>query len=166
MSIAPSVQAVVRELDATLPVANLATMNDVLRDSMARPRFFTLLLVVFALVALSLAAIGTYGVMAYSVTERRQEIGIRMALGAQAANVLGMVLVQGFGAAALGLVLGFAGALGLSGLLQSMLFTVSPTDPAAFITALLVLGAVALLACFIPARRATRVDPARVLKQE
>ncbi|HSL68771.1 MAG TPA: ABC transporter permease [Longimicrobiales bacterium] len=166
MSIAPSVQTVVRELDATLPVANLATMNDVLRDSMARPRFFTLLLVVFALVALSLAAIGTYGVMAYSVTERRQEIGIRMALGAQAANVLGMVLVQGFGAAALGLVLGFAGALGLSGLLQSMLFTVSPTDPAAFITALLVLGAVALLACFIPARRATRVDPARVLKQE
>ena len=161
-----SVRSIITELDPTLPIANIATMNEVMHDSVARPRFLTLLLAVFATVALALAAIGTYGVMSYSVAERRQEIGIRMALGAQGSSVLAMVLRQGFAVAALGLTLGVAGALGLTEFLQSMLFGVSTTDPTAFISAPLLLALVALLACYIPARRATRVDPARVLKPE
>ncbi|MGH7460562.1 MAG: ABC transporter permease [Longimicrobiales bacterium] len=166
LSIASAVRTAVRQIDPLLPIANLSSMNDVLRGSMARPRFLTLLLGIFAGVALVLAAIGTYGVMAYSVAERRQEIGIRMALGAEAARVLRMVLLQGFTVAGLGLVLGVAGALALTKLMQSMLFNVSTMDPAAFASAPLLLGIVALMACYLPARRATRVDPARVLKQE
>jgi putative ABC transport system permease protein len=161
-----SVRGVIRDLDPSLPVANLASMNEVMHESLARPRFLTLLLAVFASVALALAAIGTYGVMAYSVAERRQEIGIRMALGAQASSVMGMVLRQGFGVAALGLTLGVAGALALTEFLQAMLFEVSTTDPLAFFGAPLLLAFVALLACYLPARRATTVDPARVLKPE
>jgi putative ABC transport system permease protein len=161
-----SVGSIINELDPSLPVANIATMNDVMHDSVARPRFLTLLLAVFATVAIALAAIGTYGVMSYSVAERRQEIGIRMALGAQGSTVLGMVLRQGFGVAALGLTLGIGGAFGLTKFLQTLLFGVSTTDPTAFISAPLLLAIVALLACYIPARRATRVDPIRVLKQE
>jgi putative ABC transport system permease protein len=132
----------------------------------ARPRFITLLLAIFAGVALALAAIGTYGVMAYSVAQRRQEIGIRMALGARASNVLGMVLTQGLGVAVAGLVIGVVGSFALTRLLTSMMFNVSPTDTATFLAAPLLLGAVALVACWIPARRATRVDPALVLKQD
>jgi predicted permease len=166
LALANSVRAAVRELDPSLPVANLASMEDVLYGSMARPRFLTLLLAIFAGVALALAAIGTYGVMSYSVAERRQEIGIRMALGAEAGSVLRMVLLQGFGVAAVGLTIGTLGALGLTKFMQTMLFNVSTTDPAAFLSAPALLAVVALLACYIPARRATRVDPARVLKQE
>ena len=162
--LASAVRAEIRGVDPTLPVANLATMNDVLHDAVARPRFLTLLLGIFAVVALALAAIGTYGVMAYSVEERRQEIGIRMALGARASSVLGMVLRQGLTVAAVGLALGVAGAAGLSRLLRSLLYEVSATDAATFVAAPALLAAVALLACLIPARRATRVDPARVLK--
>jgi putative ABC transport system permease protein len=156
----------VRSLDPQLPVANMASMKDVLYQSVARPRFITLLLAVFAGVALALAAIGTYGVMAYSVAQRRQEIGIRMALGAQASTVLGMVLGQGLAVAGLGLALGVAGALALTRLMSALLFNVSATDTFAFLTAPLLLALVALTACYIPARRATRVDPAMVLKQE
>lgn len=130
------------------------------------PRFITLLLAIFAVVALALAAIGTYGVMAYSVAQRKQEIGIRMALGAQRSNVLGMVLSQGVGVAAAGLLIGVAGSFALTRLLSSLLFNVSATDATAFVTAPLILGVVALLACYIPAHRATGVDPARVLKQD
>jgi putative ABC transport system permease protein len=166
MALSNSVRGIVRELDATLPVANIASMNEVLHESVARPRFLTLLLGIFAGVALALAAIGTYGVMAYSVAERRQEIGIRMALGAQSTSVLAMVLRQGFGVAAVGLALGTAGAFGLTKFLQTMLFNVSTTDPMSFVTAPLLLAFVALLACYLPARRATTVDPARVLKPE
>jgi putative ABC transport system permease protein len=160
------VRSEVRALDAQLPVANLASMNDVMYDAVSRPRFITMLLAVFAAVALALAAIGTYGVMAYSVAQRRQEIGIRMALGAQASTVLGMVLGQGVAVAGLGLAIGIAGSFALTRLLSSLLFNVSATDPLAFLSAPLLLGAVALAACYIPALRATRVDPAIVLKQE
>src|SRR5690606_35432166 len=164
--LAGAVRTEVRALDPQLPVANMASMNDVLYAAVAGPRFITLLLAVFAGVALALAAVGTYGVMAYSVAQRRQEIGIRMALGAQASTVLGMVLGQGFAVAALGLALGIAGALALTRLLTSLLFNVSSTDPLAFVSAPLLLAVVALLACYIPARRATTVDPALVLKQD
>jgi putative ABC transport system permease protein len=166
LALATAVRTEVRALDPQLPVANLSSMDEVMSSSVARPRFITLLLAVFATVALALAAIGTYGVMAYSVAQRRQEIGIRMALGAQRSNVLGMVLSQGFAVAAVGLVLGVGGSFALTKLLSSLLFNVSATDPAAFLSAPLLLGAVALLACYIPARRATHVDPARVLKQD
>jgi putative ABC transport system permease protein len=166
LQLAPAVRGAVRSLDPQLPLANLATMADVLSSSVARPRFITLLLAIFAGVALALAAIGTYGIMAYSVAQRRQEIGIRMALGARASNVLGMVLTQGLGVAVAGLVIGVAGSFGLTRLLTSMMFNVSPTDTATFLAAPLLLGAVALVACWIPARRATRVDPALVLKQD
>jgi ABC-type antimicrobial peptide transport system permease subunit len=166
MQLASVVRSEVRALDAQLPVANLASMNDVMYDAVSRPRFITMLLAVFAAVALALAAIGTYGVMAYSVAQRRQEIGIRMALGAQASTVLGMVLGQGVAVAGLGLAIGIAGSFALTRLLSSLLFNVSATDPLAFLSAPLLLGAVALAACYIPALRATRVDPAIVLKQE
>jgi predicted permease len=166
MALANGVRSIVRELDASLPLANMASMEDVLHGAVARPRFLTLLLGVFAAVALALAAIGTYGVMAYSVAERRKEIGIRMALGAQAGGVLRMVLLQGLGVAAIGLALGIAGSLALSELLESMLFNVSTIDPVAFAGAPALLALVALLACYLPARRATTVDPIRVLKQE
>jgi putative ABC transport system permease protein len=164
--LANAARGAVRDLDPQLPVANLATMTEVLHDAVAGPRFLTLLLAVFAGVALALAAIGTYGVMAYSVAQRRQEIGIRMALGAQASSVLGMVLGQGIAVAGLGLALGIAGAFMLTRLMSALLFNVSTTDAAAFVSAPLLLGLVALTACYIPARRATRVDPATVLKQD
>lgn len=166
LAIASAVRNEIRQMDATLPVANLTTMDEVLSGSLARPRFLTLLLGIFAGVALALAAIGTYGVMAYSVAERRQEIGIRMALGAQASTVQAMVLRQGFTTAAMGIGIGIIGAYALSSMLQTMLFNVSAKDPTAFVSAPLALAAVALLACFIPALGATRVDPARILKDE
>ena len=156
---------VVRSLDPQLPVANMATMEDVLSQSVAQPRFITLLLGVFAGVALTLAAIGTYGVMAYSVAQRRQEIGIRMALGARESSVLGMVLGQGVAVAGFGLVLGILGALALTRVMSALLFNVSATDPLAFLVAPVVLAVVAVVACYIPAHRATRVDPATVLKE-
>ena len=165
-ALASAVRSEVRSLDPQMPVADLASMNDVLHRAVAGPRFITVLLAVFAGVALALAAIGTYGVMAYSVAQRRQEIGIRMALGAQASAVLGMVLGQGVAVAALCLVLGIAGALALTRLMKALLFNISATDPVAFVSAPLLLGLVALTACYIPAVRATRVDPARVLKQD
>jgi putative ABC transport system permease protein len=161
-----AVQAAVRDMDPSIPVANLASMEEVIYGSMARPRFLTLLLSIFAGVALALAAIGTYGVMSYSVAERRQEIGIRMALGAEAGSVLRMVLLQGFTVAAVGLTIGVGGALALTKFMQTMLFNVSTTDPLAFASAPALLALVALAACYIPALRATRVDPARVLKPE
>jgi putative ABC transport system permease protein len=166
MTLAADVRAIVRQQDATLPIANLSSMDDVLHASVARPRFITLLLAVFAGVALALAAIGTYGVMAYTVAQRSQEIGIRMALGAESAGVLRMVLSQGLGIAAAGLVLGVAGAFALTKLLSSLLFNVSTTDPVAFLAGPLVLALVATLACVVPAYRATRVHPASVLKQD
>lgn len=166
VELAGAVRNIVRSADPTLPIANMASMNDVLHASMAQPRFLTLLLGIFAGVALALAAIGTYGVMSYSVEERRREFGIRMALGAHPSSVLGMVLRQGLGVAAVGLALGLIGAGALTRLLRSLLYEVSTTDIAAFMSAPLLLGAVAVFACLVPARRATRVDPARVLKSD
>jgi putative ABC transport system permease protein len=149
-----------------MPVANLATMNDVLHAALARPRFLTLLLGIFAALSLALAAIGTYGVMTDSVAQRRREIGIRMALGARARGVLGMVLSQGLLLALAGIAIGLIGARALTSLLESLLYNVTATDPMTFVVAPVVLAAAALLACWLPARRATRVDPATVLKQD
>lgn len=159
-----AIPGAVRALDPTLPVSELQRMEQVISTSMAQPRFLTLLLGVFAAVALALAAIGTYGVIAYSVLERRQEIGIRMALGARARVVVGMILGQALAVAAVGLAIGLAGAFGLTRLLQSLLFNVSSTDATAFVAAPLVLALVAAVACVVPALRAASVDPVKALK--
>ncbi len=160
------VRAAIAALDPRLPLAAPRAMEDVVAASIARPRFLTLLLAVFAAVALALAAVGTYGVMSYAVSQRRHEIGVRLALGADARGVLALVLGQGFSVAAVGLVLGVAGAFALSRLLASILFEVQATDPVAFAAAPTLLGAVALAACWLPARRASRVDSMTVLRQE
>jgi ABC-type antimicrobial peptide transport system permease subunit len=130
---------------------------------MAEPRFLALLLGVFAGVALLLAGVGTYGLMAHSVAERNREIGIRMAMGAAPAAVRGLVLRQGATLAGLGLALGVLGALGLTRFLGAQLYEVDPTDWRTFLFVPLFLGAVALVACYVPARRATRVDPVEAL---
>ncbi len=161
-----AVRAEVRAIDPQLPMSSPGDMESVLGASIARPRFLTLLLGIFAAVALSLAAVGTYGVMSYSVTQRRLELGVRMALGAGARGVLGLVLGQGLAVAGVGLLLGVGGSFALSRLLRSLLFEVKTTDAIAFITAPALLGIVALAACAIPALRAARLDPAKVLRRE
>lgn len=165
-AVASTARDVVWTRDDSLPVANLRTMNAVLGDSLARPRFVTLLLVIFAALALALAAIGTYGVMSYSVAERTSEIGIRMALGAGARRILRMVLAQGLLLAGAGLVIGLVLALALTRYLGSFLFGIEATDPATFLTVPVVLLAISLLACIIPAYRATRVEPVTALRYE
>jgi putative ABC transport system permease protein len=141
-------------------------MEQNIADTIRRPRFLTLLLGIFAALALVLAAVGTYGVLAYTVAERGHEIGIRMAVGAPAGHVLAMVWKSGFSLAAIGLVLGVAGAVGASRLMRSLLFGVSATDATTFLVAPFVLALVAALACVIPARRATKVDPVETLRDE
>ena len=154
------------EVDPALPLYNLGTMQGRLMDSLAQSRFSTMLLTVFGAIALILAAIGVYGVISYGVTQRTQEIGIRMALGARHADVLGLVVRHGVVLAGIGLAVGLTGALVLSSLLSSLLFLVSPTDPPTFATGMVVLTAVALLAAAIPARRAARTDPMVALRNE
>jgi putative ABC transport system permease protein len=133
---------------------------------MAQTRFSTTLLTAFGAIALILAAIGVYGVISYGVTQRTQEIGIRMALGARRADVVGMVVRHGAALAAIGLMVGLAGALALSRLIGSLLFQVSPTDPPTFATGTVVLTTVAVLAAVLPARRAAQTDPMVALRNE
>jgi predicted permease len=166
MRLAASVRGQVRQLDASLPVAGLQPLSDVVYGSMAQPRFITFMVLVFAVVALALAAIGIYGVLAYMVEQRTQEIGVRMALGAQVREVLAMVLAQGAWLVGIGLALGVVGALALRKVLASVLFGVTATDPAIFALVLAVLSVVGFLACYLPARRATLVDPLVALRQE
>jgi putative ABC transport system permease protein len=164
--LAPTVRRLVRSLDASLAVVKFRSMEDVVSDSVARPRFLAQLLGVFAAVALLLSAIGTYGVLAYSIMERRHEIGIRMALGATERGVLGMVLRQGVGLASLGLVIGLIGAAALTRLTSTLLFGVTPLDPSTFTTVAALMLLIAAGAATVPARRATRVDPITALRAE
>jgi predicted permease len=166
MSLVNPVRNEIRRLDPTLPVAEVRTMQEVVYASVAQPRFVAFLVLIFSLVALTLAAVGTYGVLAYMVELRTQEIGVRMALGAQAREVLQMVLTQGAWLVGTGLLLGTAGAIALRRVLASVLFGVTATDPVIFATVFLVLALVGLVACYLPARRATRVDPLVALRQE
>ncbi len=162
----PAVRRIVRALDASLPIVGYRSMEEVVADSVARPRFLAQLLGVFATVALLLSAIGTYGVLAYSILERRREIGIRMALGASERGVLRMVLRQGLSLAAMGLVVGLAGAAALTRLTTTLLFGVTPLDPATFTAVGVFVLAIAAVAAIVPARRATRVDPLTALRAE
>jgi putative ABC transport system permease protein len=156
----------VQSLDKDMPIAKVRTLNELLVESVAQPRFRTLLVGIFAGVALLLAAVGIYGVMSYSVTERSHEIGIRMALGATSSDVMRMVVGEGMKLAIIGSIIGLAGAFALTRLLANLLFGVTATDPLTFILLPLVLAAVALAATYIPARRATRVDPMVALRHE
>jgi putative ABC transport system permease protein len=161
-----AVRQTVRGLDGSLPAFSIAPLADVVSESVAQRRFSMLLLGLFALVALFLAAVGLYGVVAYTVNQRTQEIGLRMAIGAKPGDVLRMVIGGGMKLAAIGVVIGIGGALALAGLVASMLYGVTPFDPASYAATAAVLLAVAALACWIPARRAMRVDPLVALRQE
>ncbi len=165
-TLAPTLQQIARSMDARLPVIDMREMDEVFAESMARPRFLMTLLAAFAALALLLAAIGTYGVLSYLVSERRQEIGIRMALGAERRVLLGMVMKHGLWLAAVGLLLGLVGAAAVTRLMQTLLFNVRPADPVTMASVAAVIAAVALVACYVPARRATRVDPLVALRAE
>jgi predicted permease len=165
-ALAPRIQEIVMAADPSLPIVNMRTMEDVFSQSVVRPRFLAQLLSVFGGLALILAAIGTYGILSYSVTERRREIGIRMALGADRGSVVGMVLGQGMRMTALGLVVGIVGSLLLTRLVSTLLFDVKPTDPVTFAAVAVFIALVGTLACLIPARRATTVDPMVVLRDD
>jgi predicted permease len=165
-ALAPEIRRVVREADPSLPLVRYRTMDEVFSAAVARPRFLTTLLGIFAGLALLLAAIGTYGILSYAVTERRQEIGIRMALGASRGTVLGMVLRHGLILAGAGLLLGLGASLLLTNLLRAQLFNVQPTDPVTMAAVAVFISLVAIVACLVPARRATTVDPMIVLRQD
>ena len=166
MALANALRAEVRALDKDLPVSKVRTMETVRGDSIAQPRFRARLIVLFGALAMALATIGIYGVMAYSVARRTHEIGLRMALGAQNADVMKLVLRQGIWLTVTGLALGLAGAFALTRLIVKLLYGVSATDPLTFAVVAGLLFAVALLACWIPARRATRVHPMEALRYE
>jgi putative ABC transport system permease protein len=161
-----AVVGLVRQRDPELVVANIKTMDEVVSSSVAERRLTMLLLAIFAGAALLLAAVGIYGVIAYGVTQRTQEIGIRMALGAQRADVLAMVVRQALVLTAVGIAAGGAGALLLTRLMEGLLFQVRPADPVTFGAVSGLLAAVAILASYIPGRRATRVDPVIALRAE
>ena len=165
-AIASSIRSTVRDLDPSVPVFQLQTMSDMVADSLVRPRFLSLLLGSFSAIALSLAAIGIYGVMAYSVTQRTQEIGVRVALGATTRNVLAMVVGEGLKMTVVGLAVGLTGAFWLTRWMAALLFEISTTDPFTFAMVGFGLTAVGLLACFVPARRAANVDPMVALRYE
>jgi putative ABC transport system permease protein len=161
-----SIRGAVRELDPTLPVYSLRSMNEVVSRSMVQPRFLALLLATFSGIALFLAALGIYGVMAYSVAQRTQEIGVRMALGARPLHVLRLVFGQSLVMLAIGTVIGLVGAFVLTRLMRTLLFGVTATDPLTYVSVVGLLALVALLACYIPARRAAKVDPLVALRYE
>jgi predicted permease len=156
----------VHSVDADVPLLNIKTMQDLVDESIAPQRFTMLLLASFAGLALLLAAVGIYSVLSYVVRRRMREIGIRMALGAQLRDVLGLVLLEGMKPTAIGVVIGLLGALALGRVLSSVVFGVSPRDIATFSVVPLVLAAVGMLASIIPAWRATRVDPMKTLREE
>src|SRR5262245_29226572 len=165
-SLAGAIQREVQSLDRDIPVSLIKTLDQYLGVAVSQPKFNALLLGLFAGLALLLTAIGLYGVMSYSVIQRTQEIGIRLALGAQTGAVLRMLLRQGLRLTALGLALGLAAAYALTRYVQTLLFGVQPADPLTFAVIALLMSLVALLACYFPARRATKVDPIVALRCE
>jgi ABC-type antimicrobial peptide transport system permease subunit len=165
-SIAAAVRNEVMALDRNQPVFNVTSMVAAIGQSVAARRFTMQLLIIFAAVALILASVGIYGVMSYSVTQRRREIGIRMALGARSTDVVRMMVAQGLKLAGAGVVFGLAGAFAVTRLGATLLYGVSATDTPTFISVSIALTSVALIASYVPARRAAKVDPMTVLRSE
>jgi putative ABC transport system permease protein len=166
LSITSAVRREVMAVDRDQPIDKITTMDEWIVNSLSKRRFSALMLTLFGVLGITLAMIGIYGVLSYSTSRRNREIGIRMALGAQARDVVRLVLWQGMSLTAIGLAVGLALALGLTRLFAGMLYQVQPTDPATFLGMTIALAGIALLASYLPARRAARVDPLRSLKQE
>jgi putative ABC transport system permease protein len=166
LSYVADARTILHQLDPDLPITQIRSMREVVSSSVKDWRFHATLLGIFAALALIIAAIGVYGVISYSMAQRTHEIGIRMALGAQRSDVMRLVLKQGAQLALGGIIAGVLVAFGLTRLLASMLYGVRPTDPATFAGVAILLLLVALLACYIPARRAMRVDPMIALRYE
>jgi putative ABC transport system permease protein len=165
-SLSSAIQRELIQASGGLPVADVRSMDEILEQSTARQNFLMLLLSIFAFAALLLAAIGIYGLIAYSVQQRTQEIGIRLALGAESNDVRNMVVLQGMRLALVGVAIGLAAAFGVTRLIASFLFGTKTTDPVVFLTVPLLLTAVALVAVWLPARRASRIDPVEALRYE
>jgi len=166
---AAAASAIVREmhaLDPTTPVYDIRTMQDRMSDSLARQRFSAIMLGAFAAFAMVLAAVGVYGVMSYLVTQGTHDIGVRIALGAQRSSIVKLVVRQGMELAIAGIVAGLIGAAALTRVIASLLFGVSATDLVTFSAVPLILAAIALVATYVPARRATRIDPMVALREE
>jgi putative ABC transport system permease protein len=165
-SLTSSIRGVLTSIDRNQPISSISTMDQLVQDSVGSRRGTLILLGLFSALALVLAGIGVYGVISYSVAQRTQEIGIRMALGAGREDVMKMILLQGARIASTGLIIGMLAAFALTRYLEKLLFSVSPGDPATFAMVALVLALVAMLACYIPARRTMRVDPMTALRYE
>ena len=153
-------------MDRAVLVAEVQTMEDVVAGATARPRFTLVLLGTFAVVALLLAAVGIYGVIGYAVSRRTQEIGVRMALGATRANVAGLIVGEGMRIVAIGVAAGLLGAVALTRLMAAMLYGVRATDPLTYVGVAVLLAVVALVASYVPARRATRIDPLVAMRSD
>jgi putative ABC transport system permease protein len=165
-ALAGEVRQQMNDIDPSLPLADVRLMDEVLSRAQARPRFLTLLLTLFSVVALTIATVGIYGVVSFSVARRTKEFGLRMVLGAQGGDVLGLVMKQGAALVLIGIAVGLVLAFLFTRLMASLLFGVTPTDFATFATVTAVLCVVTLAACYIPAKRATRVDPIKTLRYE
>ena len=165
-SLAPAVREAIGSLDRSVPVTQLQTMDDVVDSANARPRFTLVLLATFAGVALVLASIGIFGVISYAVTRRTHEIGVRLALGATPANVVSLIIGQGMRVVLGGVVVGLGGALLVTRLMRTMVYGVTVTDPLTYAGVAMLLVGVALVASYIPARRATRIDPLSAMRAE
>jgi putative ABC transport system permease protein len=165
-SLVAALREQLNELDSSVPLARVRLLDDVIATAQARPRFLTLLLSLFSIVALAIATVGIYGVVSYAVARRTKEFGLRICLGAQTGDVLGLIMKQGGAMVAIGLAVGLLAAFALTRFISSLLFGIAPTDLPTFVGVTALLAAVALAACYIPARRATQVDPIRTLRYE
>jgi putative ABC transport system permease protein len=165
MSLAGPIRRIVQGLDPAQPIANVLTMQAIVAETFSRQRFSALLLSGFSLASLLLAGVGIFGVLSYSVTERTREIGVRMAVGAQPAQIVSMIVGSGVRLVGTGTAVGIAGALALSGLLRGLLFGVGPRDVATYVAVPALLGMVALVASYLPARRAAKLEPVSALRE-
>ena len=165
-AIVPHIRTIVRQVDPAAALGNIATMEQIVANSITQPRVYALLPGIFAAIASALAAVGLYGVMAYSVTRRTQEIGVRMALGARRAQVLSLVLTRGLVITIAGVILGLAGGVAATRYLETLLFGLTPLDATTFVAVTVLFTIVAVAACGLPARAATKVDPAVALRFE